>query len=1315
MNEMQSLALLLDIGKGYRTTASGLAPNIASPFEGIPVPGGPQGAQALAMLLGPQFQRMMSQAGLTGMGLGHDQNIYDRFQAQQQQTLMQEQLRAASQFDRSSYMNTFQGLAALHGTPMGGQQRLSANRLADLAVSFSPWMAQNNPDILDQLSGSRGSATVMASRLANFGRYRLDPVTGQMGNDPKSTEALTSNIMKEMYAESNLSNMKGITAGQLGSIAEQLSLRGLMGGAEFGREGLLRNLKGIQEGGGVAGQQLTDAMKKIPAVKTDARTGKLDLSGISATDLDALTQDSNVATKLRDFDASKVKNSLKAYVGAIAAMRDIFGDAGHPNAPVPALMQALESMTTGAMGQVDPTKLGQMARQTYYLAKTAGISADSAMVIQQDAASRGQQLGIEAPFAIHATQDSLGFNAALRSSGALTTPVFGGMTEAQLTQTNSNMTVQGAASIAGTRIGTLARIRKIVAATPDSDLSRVFAAIDAGQAVVKLKDGRDLDINRMTGTDVEAIGMAAGMTRDSVQAMLSQKAAAREQLEKDPALISFIRKTLQPAELRSTLSSSTSTTLAISAQTAGLNVDEKMGKDLAKTATELIGDLSKENISVRRDSVKRMQFIKQKLATALPPAMLAKLYEGKTTQQEKDAVLSGLAENLSGNLDETVSQHTNLGNYANAETANDRAILSANTGIQKNVANQNKLRDVTSGVLAGSALRNLMTAIKDVDITDKNSLLKVIGRTMGGVDTARIGDALHGPLGAYQTKLKEVDVAQRQLNLAKTPEEQAKLQEVLSVKVAELSTATEAVRVAGEKVNAYSATGLTHADVASAETSLRGETNSLSNMQVLRGDNAKVTPEQENAFKVKHIAELKKATEKIANNPNLAGTEKQRNAKALLDEINAGRYDKTLTKEKLVAGIVEERKNIPPATDVEITATMGKYHIDKKQATELESIRRNALMLGIDTAELEAEGMRDADLAGADATTGPKIAEKHLQILRKQINTRQKDIDPVEAKLQYDKFIKSPNAQKLRDSTEIAQVDVNNVIARAFDAGTINKVGVSAAKEAEKLQVAQQRVENIVQEYAGGDITKLLLGHDLKNIDMTTKKGQAKYKEVLNEYNTARDQSAASLKALSDRLADPNGAKADANLSPADKEKYLQKAKEQQELVNGTAPDLIKRYRAAFGVGDKAEGLDELEKNLTKFPSRDKLARLISTQERMSALPNAEALQKAYSDAVANKTVPAFKATLGAPDVAERTITDLETMRINDFSSFKGDKGLKNLNQELQVLDTRNMAVSKAGGVTDINITGKLGGDFKIVGDRLITLNDCDLTARTIA
>jgi hypothetical protein len=193
--------------------------------------------------------------------------------------------------------------------------------------------------------------------------------------------------------------MKGISAGQLGGIAENLSLRGLVSGSEFGRAGLMRNLGGIDQTTLMARAQAANAGAGIAGIKQD-KAGNVDLSAVSAADLDQLTKDDPVAAKLREFDATKVKKSIQSYVGAMAAMRDIFGDAGHPNAPIPALMQALEGMTSGAMGQVDPSKLGQMARQTYYLAKTAGISADTAMVMQQDAAVRGQQLGIESPFAI---------------------------------------------------------------------------------------------------------------------------------------------------------------------------------------------------------------------------------------------------------------------------------------------------------------------------------------------------------------------------------------------------------------------------------------------------------------------------------------------------------------------------------------------------------------------------------------------------------------------------------------------------------------------------------------------------------------------------------------------------------------------------------------------------------------------------------------------------------------------------------------------------------------------------------------------------
>jgi hypothetical protein len=246
MSEMQSIANMVTMSAGFRPTATGIQPNFASPLEGLPLPGGPTG-QLLSLALGPKFQELMSKAGMTGMGLGHDQNIYDRFQAQQHQTQMQEQLRNSAQLDRSSFMGTMKGAAAAMGVPMGGQQLLMANRFADLAVSSAPNMAQMAPELLDQLGGSRGSATVMTSKLANFGRYRMDPITGQMGTDPKSTQALASNIMGDLFSAKNIADMKGISAGQVGGMAENLSLRGLVGGSEFGREGLMRNLGGIDQ------------------------------------------------------------------------------------------------------------------------------------------------------------------------------------------------------------------------------------------------------------------------------------------------------------------------------------------------------------------------------------------------------------------------------------------------------------------------------------------------------------------------------------------------------------------------------------------------------------------------------------------------------------------------------------------------------------------------------------------------------------------------------------------------------------------------------------------------------------------------------------------------------------------------------------------------------------------------------------------------------------------------------------------------------------------------------------------------------------
>ena len=72
-------------------------------------------------------------------------------------------------------------------------------------------------------------------------------------------------------------------------------------------------------------------------------------------------------------------------------------------------------------------------------------------------------------------------------------------------------------------------------------------------------------------------------------------------------------------------------------------------------------------------------------------------------------------------------------------------------------------------------------------------------------------------------------------------------------------------------------------------------------------------------------------------------------------------------------------------------------------------------------------------------------------------------------------------------------------------------------------------------------------------------------------------------------------------------------------------------------------------------------------------------------------------------------------MNIVDFDKFKGADGAKNLNENLKVLGGSSVVSAGRNDNRDINVTGKLTGEFKLTGDTVTTLGDCDLTARSIA
>ena len=182
-------------------------------------------------------------------------------------------------------------------------------------------------------------------------------------------------------------------------------------------------------------------------------------------------------------------------------------------------------------------------------------------------------------------------------------------------------------------------------------------------------------------------------------------------------------------------------------------------------------------------------------------------------------------------------------------------------------------------------------------------------------------------------------------------------------------------------------------------------------------------------------------------------------------------------------------------------------------------------------------------------------------------------------------------------------------------------------------------------------------------------------------------------------------------------------AQKKKERVDATdSPDkLIEQYKTAFGIG-KDVNTEELKKSLSAPTSRNALADIIGTQERIAAVTNdPKALMAAYETALQSKdkagALDKLKTDykLDTPEKFERTKADLDTMREVDFEKFKGAEGAKNLSDNLKVLEGDAVASAGRSGDRDINIMGKLTGEFKLTGDTVTTLGDCDLSARSIA
>ncbi len=825
-----SVALLTQQG-GYRPLATGIQHNRRFPTEGLPFTSGPMGSM-VAMAATPSMQRMMGEVGMTPMGVGHDQNVYDRMMNQRFTMMQMQAMQQASQADRASYMQTFRGLAAVTGTPFGAEQRRAAQSLSNTAAMMSPLFAEMMPEFLDQMGGQRGSATVMARRMIDAGRYRVDPVSGRMGMSAESVGAISNRLYGDLYSGDNMARMKGVTAGQVGSMVQELQMRGMVG-----TDAASNRYMGFRGDDPRAGafRAINDMRRTAPGDLTRAAgaTG-VDLSkggGITPEDLDKLTLDPRIADKMRSFDVSKIKRSVKSYVDVVAAMRDIFGDMGKPNAPMSELIAGIEKLTMGGMSQIDPGRMSSMVRQTYNLAKQTGVTMDNVLMMQEHAAHRAGQMGIESGFAVQATQGALAFGGAYRAQGHAAHTAWGAMSSDQVQQLDSNLRVQAASSNLANRMAVATRMSESVGGfDKNTEAGRYVSAVRSGLGEYRTDDGgsrsvsmSDREFTRLMSGAKTADGRSAAFSEGDVQNMLGQRDTNREYVERY-GMANTVRRLQGTDELHPFVGHRMQETLAarfrenlIRSGMGGADAGNRaraVATAISQKVTRGMFDMSTEEFA---STSSRNRGIGNLLEDALAEHGMGDVLGG-LTGAAKDSFLSSTADSFYGGANRALkgSIYSSFGNLQNVHRLTNRTTLDESDRQQMQAKFTSDMQEAMAPLGRGSTLQRAVTALQNARPDDPRGALGVVAESLGGVRIEDINRAIMPQLQKVNQHRQAVEDLQAQVQKTTDPTAKAALIERLDVARRELGAQVTGLAKSGEQFGLFTADTLSHADVSRA-------------------------------------------------------------------------------------------------------------------------------------------------------------------------------------------------------------------------------------------------------------------------------------------------------------------------------------------------------------------------------------------------------------------------------------------------------------------------------------------------------------------
>lgn len=720
-------------------------------------PGAPGGAigQAIAGVAGSY---VMGQYGHIPVGMGYGGNMYSSMRQQMFSQSHMQAMQQASQADIANAIQFQRGFLKSMGMEVTAQGEKNLQAFNTYMSNIAPIA---DPYTWNALNGGRSGA-VMAHGVHLGGMFRRDAATGFQGMSGATSAHVAGGLYQNYFSDPFWQyKTAGFDSLGMSEMFDEATRRGLMPGIGSERQRVVGGLDYIRRNGGDVAGGLARA--GIDPSKYDPNNAVNSL-GQSLTDdeIKKLAGDQDVQAGMRSTDTGRIIQTLDKYKGALAAVREIFGDAGRPNAPMRELFNMLDQITQGATHQVDSGRMEMMVRNMHNAAKSAGLNMNEMMAVFGAAGRMTDQIDKNPMFATQVATGGMAFMTAYNNLGLGAVPAWGMQSNKQMAATYMKNYTNAINSSASNRLATAMRLNDLLGG------EKGFGG-QIGDLVLNAKMGviRPEFANIGDGDFIEMMVRDTGLDRSTVEKALRAENANDEYIHKNN-LGGLVTKYLQPEEFKSLVLGTNGGAFAresyslISGVMGDKNVSGKLVQEIAEVAASSLTDMG---AALQSDAVLRgvrmSSDIEAHLRKADPNSEAGKLWAklSAMSPEERAKTLQTFAATAFTEADNDAISMGMEGGLIPALRLHAPTTTEETGKVSADVKTQSVLAAMASGeMLGGSPIMDLMKAIQEGgEDPNQASLHKYVAKVLGGKDKGHLAAKLSGDLYSIYTRKQELE------------------------------------------------------------------------------------------------------------------------------------------------------------------------------------------------------------------------------------------------------------------------------------------------------------------------------------------------------------------------------------------------------------------------------------------------------------------------------------------------------------------------------------------------------------------------------